>query len=126
MVFELIQKSAGAGVKLEPNCVSVTKSGFSFGANISKVFSKPFAEIYVDMVTKKVAFKQTDNRQTGYRVGKSGRNVNVVSKVVARISKGVYTATLEKGMLIVKVPEITAITEKIDKEKSEEKEDVSW
>jgi len=91
------------------NQVSVKKTSFSFGSEIGKQFKgHDFVEIYLDTKRRKVGFKATDSKITGFKIQRSSERSNNLSSptITKRLDSGVYNAKIEDGFVVINVPRI--------------------
>jgi hypothetical protein len=69
MAFKLLSKGVMGKIKILPNQISIRKNNISFGENITKTLSSfgEYIEIYLDREKNKIAFRGTNNAQTGFK-----------------------------------------------------------
>ncbi|HEC40869.1 MAG TPA: hypothetical protein ENI29_21675 [bacterium] len=111
MAFELLEKIRANTLGLNPNQISISRSGtISFGKDVSdKLRKKGFVEIYIDREENRVGFKTTDNNLNGFKFQetKNGKTSHIVSKMVKDLfPRGKFDAKLEKEYIVIRVPEI--------------------
>lgn len=106
MTFEIVQKSAG--LALDSMQVSITNNGFSFGSKLIEEFGdNDYVEIYLDTTRRKVGFRITDSRITGFKLQRGLRAGTISNPPTARrLEKGIYEAKIEEGFVVVNVPRI--------------------
>ena len=107
MTFELVKKGSHL-IANNPMDVSVVKSGFALGSDITKFFGeKSSAEIHLDIDGKRVGFKPTDDILSGFKLSKGGRSWNLSAGATSkRIPLGKYPARIEGDMVVFDVLEI--------------------
>lgn len=112
MAFELIEKIRANTLGLNPNQISISRTGtISFGSDIAdKLRRKDFVEIYIDRENNNVGFKSTDNNFNGFKFQetKGGKTSHIVSKIVRDLfPTGKFEAHLEdEDMIVITLPEI--------------------
>ena len=111
MAFELIEKLRANILGLNPNQISISRTGtISFGSDIAdSLRKKDFVEIYIDRETNNVGFKSTDNNFNGFKFQetKGAKTSHIVSKNVKDLfPTGKFEAHLEEDMIVITLPEI--------------------
>ncbi len=111
MVFELLEKIRANTLGLNPNQISISKSGtISFGSDIcDRLREKGYVEIYIDREENQIGFKSTENNLNGFKFQetKGGKTSHIVSKMVKDLfPRGKFEANLEEDFIVIKVPEI--------------------
>lgn len=111
MGFELIKKSNRYGKIVNPNQLTIRKTGFYFGVGLSdKLRPYKYCQIFIDRINNRVGFKPTTDRVTGFAVGSGyGQCLSLgCGGVSEKLPQGIYTAEYDESdnMIIVKVKEI--------------------
>ena len=111
MVFELLEKKRSNTLGLQPNQISIARSGtISFGTEmLSHLDKEGFIEIYLDRKNKRVGFKPTSNNFNGFKIQMTtgGKTAHIVSKMVKDLlPSGKYEAKTEEGFVVIEVLEI--------------------
>lgn len=111
MTFELIKKSSRFGKTVNPNQLTIRKTGFYFGEGLSDKL-RPFShcQVFIDRINKRIGFKPVNDKITGFAIGKGyGKSLSLGCGAVSeKVSSGVYNADYDESenMIIVTVKEI--------------------
>lgn len=109
MAFELYKKSAYSGTGgLEPNSVSVTKTGVGIGRGFKDLLEGyNFVELYFDRENNQVGLKPTNSKLTGFKIDRKNVSPRVATdKIPKLIRQGNYPAEIIGGMIVFQVKEI--------------------
>lgn len=106
MAFELLTKGAQGNNALSLGELSVSKTGIVFPRLLSQEFrSKGYLEVHVDYEGRKVGFKLTADRTTGWSITKNGTLALPSANIAGRIPAGKYKYVYEDGMYVITVKE---------------------
>ncbi len=111
MAYQLYKKMLMyGGRQLRPTDISITRTSFGLGKVISEDLKNfECVEVYVDMKTKKVGFKGSNDMQMGFSM-QCKKTGNIAYLAIVSLSKtlpkGRYRATKEDGMWVIDVPEM--------------------
>ena len=112
MAYQLYKKMARfGGRRLPPSGISITSTSFGLGSELAAYFERNGAhiEIFIDEENKKIAFKSSNNSETGFTMQyKNETKIGYLGlpTLVKRFPKGRYDAVKEDDMWVVKVPDI--------------------
>ena len=103
MTFKLIPRKYEY---LEPMTIKIGASTIKFSSDIKEDLGKrPYCNIYMDNEEKKVAFDNTENKETGFKFNGYG-SIYLTNTLKKLMPKGIFKVKKEEGKYVIKFKEL--------------------